>query len=71
MLDIVPICNLVQHQEKLMMEPRKNGKNSNFGPNLGPSKFFSRALLPLVVRKCSTLSSYAPYRKTKEAILKK
>ena len=40
MLDIVPSCNFVQHQGKLMMQPSENGKNPNFGPNLGPPNFF-------------------------------
>ena len=36
MLDIVPSCNLVQHQGKLMMQTRENDENSNFG-NLPPN----------------------------------
>ena len=36
-----------------MMQPRENAKNPNFGPNLGPLKFFSWVLFLLVVRQCS------------------
>ena len=60
MLGIVPSCNLVQYQEKLMMQPWENGKNP-----------FSWVLPLLVVRQCSKLSSYAVSRKTNEANLKK
>ena len=34
MLEIIPSCNLVQYEGKLMMQPWENDKNSNFGPNL-------------------------------------
>ena len=37
MLDIVPSCNLVQYQGKLMMQTLENGEK----PNFGPPKFFS------------------------------
>ena len=33
MLDIVPSCNPVQYQGKLMMQTWENGKNPNFGPH--------------------------------------
>ena len=36
MLDIVPSCNLVQYQGKLIMQPWENGKNPNFKSNLEP-----------------------------------
>ena len=39
MLGIVPSCNLVQYQGKLMTQPWKDGKNCNFEPNLGPKNF--------------------------------
>ena len=42
MLVIVPSCNPVQHQGKLMIQISENGKN----PNFGPQKF-------LTVRQCS------------------
>ena len=71
MLDIVPICNLVQYQWKLMTQPWENGKNPNFKPNLGPQNFFSRVLPLLIVRQCSKLSSYAISRKINEPNLKK
>ena len=64
MLGIVPSCNLVQYQEKLMMQPQENDKNHNFKPNFGPPKFFSMVLPLLVVRQCSKLSPYAIFRKT-------
>ena len=54
-----------------MMQPGENGKNSNFGPNLAPPKFFSWILPLLVVRQCSKLSSYAISRKTNEPNLTK
>ena len=54
-----------------MMEPRENGKNSNFRPSLGHPKFSSWILLLLLVRQCSKLSSYAISRKTNEPNLKK
>ena len=37
---IVPSCNLVQYQAKLMMQPSENLKNPKFGPNLGAQIFF-------------------------------
>ena len=64
MLGIVPSCNLVQYQEKLMIQPQENDKNHNFKPNFGPPKFFSLVLPLLVVRQCSKLSPYANFRKT-------
>ena len=39
MLDIVPSCNLVQYQGKLIMQPWENGKNPNFRSNLAPEIF--------------------------------
>ena len=66
-VDIVPSCDLVQYQGKLMMQPWENGKS----PNLGPPIFFSWVLPLLVVRQCSELSSYAISRKTNEPNLKK
>ena len=48
MFSIVPSCNLVQYQRKLMMQPCENGKNHNFGSNLGDPKPFSW-VLPLLV----------------------
>ena len=41
MLDIIPSCNLVQYQGKLITQSWENGKNHNFRANLGPLKFFS------------------------------
>ena len=41
MLNIVSSCNLVQYQGKLMIQPWENGKNLNFGPNLGHNFFFN------------------------------
>ena len=35
MLDIIPSCNLVQDQVKLMMQTWEYGINPNFGHNLG------------------------------------
>ena len=40
MLDIVPKCNSVQYQGKLMMQTWENVKNPNFRPNFGRQKFF-------------------------------
>ena len=56
MLAIVPSCNLVPSQGKLIMQPWENGKKHNFGHNLGPQKNFSRVLHLLLVRQCSELS---------------
>ena len=70
MLDIVPSCSLVQYQGNIMMQPRENGKNSNFRPNLEPPKFFSWVLLLLTVKQCSKLSSYAISSKTNKQNLK-
>ena len=53
------------------MQQRENGKNPNFGPNLGPPKGFSSVLPQPVVRQCSKLSSYAVSKKTNEPNLKK
>ena len=39
-LDIVPSCNPVQYQGKLMMQTWENGENSNFELNFGPLNFF-------------------------------
>ena len=39
MLDIVPSCNPVQYQRKLMMQIWEKGKKSNFGLNFGPPNF--------------------------------
>ena len=39
-VDIVPSCDLVQYQGKLMMQPWENAKSPNFRPNLGPPIFF-------------------------------
>ena len=52
------------------MQLRENGKNPNFGPNLGPLKLFSWVSPLLIVRQCSNLSSYPTLRKTNEANLK-
>ena len=71
MLGVVPSCNLVQYQANIMMQPWENGKNPNFGPSLGPPKFFPRVLPLLVVRQCSMLSSHAISRKTNRPNLKK
>ena len=71
MLDIVPNCNLVQHQGKVIMQPWENGKNPNFGATLGPPKFFLWVLPVLVVMQYSKLSSYAISKKTNKANLKK
>ena len=49
MLDIVPSCNRVQYQGKLMMQLWENGKNPNFGPNLRTQKIFSWVSSLLVV----------------------
>ena len=40
MLDIVPSCNPVQYQGKLMMQTWENGKNLNLGPILDSKKIF-------------------------------
>ena len=71
MLDIVPGCNLVQYQGNIIMQPCENGKNPNIWPDLGPLKFFSWALAPLVVRQYPKLTSYAVSGKTNEPNLKK
>ena len=54
MLGIVPSSNPVQYQGKLIMLTRENSKN----PNFRPPKFFPY-VVPLLVRHCSKLSSYA------------
>ena len=59
MLHIVPSCNLVQYQGKLIMWPWENGKSPGFGSNFGTPKVFSCVLPLLVVRQCSKLSSNA------------
>ena len=41
MFDIVPSCNIVQYQGKLMMQPWENGKNPNFESNLRPPIFLN------------------------------
>ena len=61
----------MQYQENLMMQPWENGKNPNFGPNLGTAKFFSWVSPLLVVRQCSKLSCYAISRKTNEPNFRK
>ena len=71
MLDIIPSCNLVQYQGKIMMQPWENGKYPNFGPILRPQKLLSRVLPMLVVKKCSKLSTYVISTKTNEPNLKK
>ena len=35
MLDIVPSCNIVQYQGKLINQTWKNDKKPNFGPDFG------------------------------------
>ena len=32
-----------------MIQPRENGKIPNFGPNLGPPKFFTWVFLPAFI----------------------
>ena len=77
MLGIVPHCNFVQYQGKLMMQLWENDKNSNFKPNLPtppsppPPPIFSWVLPLLVVRQCSKLSSYTISRNINEPNLKK
>ena len=44
MLYIVPSCNNVQYQGKLMMQFWENGKNFNYKPNFGPPNFFFREI---------------------------
>ena len=44
---------------------------STFGPNLGPTLFFSRILPLLDARHCCNLSLYATARKTNEPNLRK
>ena len=44
---------------------------STFGPNLGPTLFFSRILPLLDARHCCSLSLYATARKTNEPNLRK
>ena len=44
MLDIVPGCNTVQYQGKLMMQTWENGENPNYEPTFRPSKFFLASL---------------------------
>ena len=39
MIDIVPSCNPVQYQGKLIMQTRENGEKPNFGNNFGSQKF--------------------------------
>ena len=66
MSGIVPSCNLVQYQGKLM-QPWENGKNPNLERNLPPPKKNFSWVLPLVVfKQCSKLSSYAISKKTNE-----
>ena len=57
-------------QGKLMIQPGENGKNPNFGPNLGSLKFSSCVLSLLLARKCSKLPSYAIYWKTNKTTWK-
>ena len=71
MLDIVSSCNLVQYQGKLMIQLWENDKNPSFAPNLGPPKFCSWVLHPLIVRQCSKLLPYAISRKANEPHLRK
>ena len=66
-LDIVPSYNLVQYQGNMTIEPSENCKN----PNFGPTDFFSRILLLLVVRQGFKLSTYAILRRTNEQNLRK
>ena len=61
-LNIVPSCNLVQFHGKLMMQPKmakmaENGKNLNFGPNLGSLT---------AIRRSSKLLTCAIFRKAKK-----
>ena len=66
MLGIVPSCNPVQQQGKLMMQTCENGENPNFGHQI----FFSRILPPLI-RHSSKLLYYVISRKTNESNLRK
>ena len=66
---IVPSCNLVQYQAKLMMQPSENLKNPNFGPNLGEPNFFPWVSPLLVAGQYSKLLSYTIFWKTTELIL--
>ena len=57
MLNIVPSCNLVQYQGKLMNQTCKNDKKPNFGPdfgpfgpNLGPKKFFRGKFFSVITK---------------------
>ena len=56
---------------KIKMQASENGKNPNFGPNLGPPKIFPWVLPLLVVRQCSKLSPYVISSKTNEPNLRK
>ena len=71
MWHIVPSCNPVQYQGKLMMKTWENDEKPNFGPNFGPQKSFSWVFPLLVVRNCSKLSSYAIYKKSNKPNLRK
>ena len=78
MLAIVPSCNPVQYQEKLIMQISENDGKQNFGPSsgsfdtyLGPEKKNLWVLLLLVVRHSSNLLSYPISRKTNKANLRK